>query len=359
MAQSYQKNINTGAETNHPAQKPNVTADQGITEQANKRPDVASNKDTSSRTDTGGDPNVPPNPNEIKEETASDQKQEKKAGGDDEDEGDAPKPPPGMEYPEQKHAGKVGYGPAYAETHGVVGMGERFEGLKQEIKGKILRKPELVQQGRDKMSGEAKRKQQEEESKPIAGPAPAADPTAGDAPSDSESKDDDSTDDKAKVSKGSQGDKPVAQAAKEGAEKDNKEDEPAAREAEDKSKEANKKSASSSASPTKEGQPSDISEKEGTTQAEKADQGRQRSQSKNESKSKSDSDSEPNPPAPHKDDQLHEAAFKQKSSGSSYSPDEKLEPNPPAPFKDNGTGEDAAYNGVKTTPPKGHEGAAE
>lgn len=67
MAESYQAGVNSGAEAGHPAQKPNVTADQGITEKANERPDIATNPKSSNATDnTKADPNVAPNPNDVK-----------------------------------------------------------------------------------------------------------------------------------------------------------------------------------------------------------------------------------------------------------------------------------------------------
>ncbi|KAG8868117.1 hypothetical protein FRB98_003771, partial [Tulasnella sp. 332] len=153
MSQSYQAGMASGAAPNHPAQQPSVTADEGITEKANSRPDVASIKDTSNITDNKGDPNVPPNPSEVKAEIRqNDTKQQpaesKEVDPDVGEEGNV-KPPPGVEYPEQKHAGKVGLGPAYAETHGAVSLSEKFIGLKQELKGKITRNPEAVEKGRE------------------------------------------------------------------------------------------------------------------------------------------------------------------------------------------------------------------
>lgn len=147
MSESYQRNATSGAEPGHPVQAPQQqkTADQGISEKAESRPDVA------------GD-------------TQSDSTQ---------------KSPRGDEYrklhslsqtqlsltrltAEQKHAGKVGYGPNYAEARGHVvctpilvdgrpcfnlwlqKMSERIEGLKEEIKGKVTRNQDAVKEGHDK-----------------------------------------------------------------------------------------------------------------------------------------------------------------------------------------------------------------
>ncbi|KAG8919567.1 hypothetical protein FRC02_001559 [Tulasnella sp. 418] len=71
---------------------------------------------------------------------------------------------PDSDYPPQLHAGKVGYGPHYAETHGKVSMGEKLSGIELELKGKITHNPELVQKGRDKFTGEAKRREMDEDS---------------------------------------------------------------------------------------------------------------------------------------------------------------------------------------------------
>jgi len=190
MSQSYQTGLRSGAEVGHSVQKPNVTADQGITAKANERPDVASNKETTARTDNKGDQSVPPNPDEVKEESAKEGGEDQEKGGD-----------PSVDYPEQKHAGKVGYGPNYAEEHGHVPMTERFEGLKEEIMGKIKRDPKLAQEGHDKVTGEAKRKQPEENHSACKSAEP--DEAEGGGAQESEGKDE---------QEGS-GDKPIAEAA--------------------------------------------------------------------------------------------------------------------------------------------------
>ncbi|KAI6038523.1 hypothetical protein EDC04DRAFT_2693803 [Pisolithus marmoratus] len=61
-------------------------------------------------------------------------------------------------FPPQRHAGAVGLGPEYATT---TSFPEKLQGLKDEIKGKISGKPELVEHGRERRTGELKRKERE------------------------------------------------------------------------------------------------------------------------------------------------------------------------------------------------------
>ncbi|EMD36283.1 hypothetical protein CERSUDRAFT_95623 [Gelatoporia subvermispora B] len=61
-------------------------------------------------------------------------------------------------YPEQRHAGAVGYGPDYQKG---ATMGDKIDGYEEELKGKILRKPDLVQHGREMRTGELKKKARE------------------------------------------------------------------------------------------------------------------------------------------------------------------------------------------------------
>lgn len=79
------------------------------------------------------------------------------------------------EYPEQKHTGAVGYGPEYEK--GAVGPGSlvqrlhqdlitfvqafdsKLSGLKEQIKGKVTRNPDLVEHGRQQRTGELKKRQ--------------------------------------------------------------------------------------------------------------------------------------------------------------------------------------------------------
>ncbi|KAJ8475265.1 hypothetical protein ONZ51_g6662 [Trametes cubensis] len=63
-------------------------------------------------------------------------------------------------YPEQRHAGAVGYGPEYGKG---ASTGDKIAGLKEEMKGKILRKPDVVEHGRELRTGELKKKQQEDQ----------------------------------------------------------------------------------------------------------------------------------------------------------------------------------------------------
>ncbi|KAF8754775.1 hypothetical protein RHS01_06052 [Rhizoctonia solani] len=63
-------------------------------------------------------------------------------------------PPPGAAegemYPPQKHAGKVGYGPHYAEVHGKE---------TSNLKGMVTRNHELEQKGKERRTGELAAKQ--------------------------------------------------------------------------------------------------------------------------------------------------------------------------------------------------------
>ncbi|OCB90996.1 hypothetical protein A7U60_g1743 [Sanghuangporus baumii] len=69
-------------------------------------------------------------------------------------------------YPEQLHAGKLdGLGPEYGKTHRVT-LGDRLQGVKEEIKGSVKRDPELKKTGKERMTGELKRKQLEKDSNP-------------------------------------------------------------------------------------------------------------------------------------------------------------------------------------------------
>ncbi|EJU05546.1 hypothetical protein DACRYDRAFT_19997 [Dacryopinax primogenitus] len=68
-------------------------------------------------------------------------------------------PPPGEVYPPQLHAGKVGLGPMY---HQGPDLADRIGGFQEELRGKITHNAERVQHGHDRMTGELKRKEQEE-----------------------------------------------------------------------------------------------------------------------------------------------------------------------------------------------------
>ncbi|CAE6386574.1 unnamed protein product [Rhizoctonia solani] len=73
-------------------------------------------------------------------------------------------PPPGAAegemYPPQKHAGKVGYGPHYAEVHGKeTGLGAKLTGMKEQLKGMVTRNHELEQKGKERRTGELAAKQ--------------------------------------------------------------------------------------------------------------------------------------------------------------------------------------------------------
>lgn len=80
-------------------------------------------------------------------------------------------------YPTQRHAGKVGYGPTYHEGPVCISyesgsvlyssllscqtIADKVAGYKKELHGKIARKPQLVKEGHDKITGEAKRREKE------------------------------------------------------------------------------------------------------------------------------------------------------------------------------------------------------
>ncbi|KAG8905445.1 hypothetical protein FRB99_008942 [Tulasnella sp. 403] len=140
MSQSYQRNANSGAEPNQPVQVPQKQAEGGIHETAQERPDISGDTGRSEKVDI-----------------------------DNRDEGEGEEnisPPPDTEYPEQKHAGKVGYGPNYAETRGKVTLSEKMEGLKAEMKGKMTHNEKLMQKGHDKRTGQAKHREVEEGNNP-------------------------------------------------------------------------------------------------------------------------------------------------------------------------------------------------
>jgi len=72
-------------------------------------------------------------------------------------------------YPEQKHAGAVGYGPNYNQGAGFL---DKITGVKDQVKGKVTHNPELAAKGHDRMTGELKHKELEEDAKsdPFADP---------------------------------------------------------------------------------------------------------------------------------------------------------------------------------------------
>ncbi|KAI5477550.1 Calmodulin-like protein [Pseudohyphozyma bogoriensis] len=59
-------------------------------------------------------------------------------------------------YPVQRHAGKVGYGPNY---HQGPTFGDKLEGAKEVIKGKITRNHDLAETGKDRILGELQEKE--------------------------------------------------------------------------------------------------------------------------------------------------------------------------------------------------------
>ncbi|KAI0067086.1 hypothetical protein BV25DRAFT_1774580, partial [Artomyces pyxidatus] len=61
-------------------------------------------------------------------------------------------------YPPQLHSGAVGYGPEYNQGPG---FSEQLQGVKEQIKGKLTHKPDLVEHGRERRTGELKHREQE------------------------------------------------------------------------------------------------------------------------------------------------------------------------------------------------------
>ncbi|KAG7095210.1 hypothetical protein E1B28_005985 [Marasmius oreades] len=68
--------------------------------------------------------------------------------------------PDDTSYPPQLHAGAVGYGPNYRQGPTFT---DKVTGVKEEIKGKVTRHPDLVQQGHDRRTGELKRRERDED----------------------------------------------------------------------------------------------------------------------------------------------------------------------------------------------------
>jgi hypothetical protein len=107
--------------------------------------------DTSTQSQPQNQGNVDPN--------AQQQPPQSSGGPDYEGEDDTEvAPPPGEEYPPQKHAGAVGYGPEYGEG---AGLGDKFDGFKEQLKGKMTGNQDLVQHGKELQTGELKKKQLE------------------------------------------------------------------------------------------------------------------------------------------------------------------------------------------------------
>ncbi|RDB26637.1 hypothetical protein Hypma_005540 [Hypsizygus marmoreus] len=64
------------------------------------------------------------------------------------------------QYPEQRHAGKVGYGPNYYNGPTI---GDKVKGLEEEIKGELMRNPVLVEHGKERITGELRKKQKDQD----------------------------------------------------------------------------------------------------------------------------------------------------------------------------------------------------
>jgi len=61
-----------------------------------------------------------------------------------------------VDYPPQRHTGAVGLGPEFVKG---ASLDDKFNGLKQELKGKMKHDSKLVEHGRDLRTGELKRKE--------------------------------------------------------------------------------------------------------------------------------------------------------------------------------------------------------
>jgi hypothetical protein len=67
--------------------------------------------------------------------------------------------PDAVQYPEQKHAGKVGYGPNY---HQDASLGEKATGFKEEVLGKVKHDEGMIAHGHELRTGALKKKALEE-----------------------------------------------------------------------------------------------------------------------------------------------------------------------------------------------------
>ncbi|THG99414.1 hypothetical protein EW145_g7273, partial [Phellinidium pouzarii] len=95
-----------------------------------------------------------------------------------EDEGATPVTEPEGGYPEQLHAGRLsGVGPEYGKQNHV-GISERMKGVKEEIEGTVTRNSDLKQLGKERRTGELKKKQKEEDVRPSGQPTGAGDDLA-------------------------------------------------------------------------------------------------------------------------------------------------------------------------------------
>ncbi|KAF8906905.1 hypothetical protein CPB85DRAFT_1198282, partial [Mucidula mucida] len=62
------------------------------------------------------------------------------------------------EYPKQLHAGAVGYGPNY---HVGPTMTDKIAGMKEVVKGKVTKNPDLIQHGQERRTGVLHEKERE------------------------------------------------------------------------------------------------------------------------------------------------------------------------------------------------------
>ena len=93
--------------------------------------------------------------------------------------------PTNESYPEQKHAGAVGYGPAYHDgpvrtVHALALLckslttaqttGDKLTGLKEQVKGKVTGNHELARKGVERRTGELQKREQEADEQVCSGP---------------------------------------------------------------------------------------------------------------------------------------------------------------------------------------------
>ncbi|KAL1703463.1 hypothetical protein EV121DRAFT_260834, partial [Schizophyllum commune] len=93
--------------------------------------------------------------------------------------------PTNESYPEQKHAGAVGYGPAYHDgpvrtVHALALLckslttaqttGDKLTGLKEQVKGKVTGNHELARKGVERRTGELQKREQEADEQVRSGP---------------------------------------------------------------------------------------------------------------------------------------------------------------------------------------------
>ncbi|GAA6006537.1 uncharacterized protein JCM10292_003806 [Rhodotorula paludigena] len=119
--------------------------------------------DTNQREDTGAEPKAPANVESSADTTS----------------GAAPE----EGYPEQTHAGKLGYGPQYPTGSGISDI---LKAKEEVIKGKLKHDPALVQQGHDRRNGTLAERRREYDAQHADDEDPFAQPDDGKKPTKAE-----------------------------------------------------------------------------------------------------------------------------------------------------------------------------